>query len=315
MCSWVSSASQQYLHLRVSWPFLWFILTVIILVLALSIAWLCFLVSLSMYSGLRSLGLVLCFLQWLIFVFFFWFFSISFSHSSWALCFRMFLSVFFFSFRCHFCMWYFSMISIVFFIHMLLSVVLYFIREFPSFSSILLACIILFIFISCLIGINPDSFSSIVVGVPWGRFIIISGLCWISFVSGLLPFLLGSMLLIHMLRLGWWWPLCIDIWLPFSSLWILCPLFLLVFSGWLPLFWFLGLSCVLQGCLSCCIFFLGICIWVPGFFSFQFFMAVHYGLFVLVLLLFVQMIGVLFNVCFNVFCPVLVFWGSWSCLV
>ena len=69
MCSWVSSASQQYLHLRVSWPFLWFILTVIILVLALSIAWLCFLVSISMYSGVRSFGLVTWFLQWLIFVF------------------------------------------------------------------------------------------------------------------------------------------------------------------------------------------------------------------------------------------------------
>ena len=56
---------------------------------------------------------------------------------------------------------------------MLFSVVLYFIREFPSFSSILLACIILFIFISCLIGMSPVSFSSIVMGVPWGRFIII----------------------------------------------------------------------------------------------------------------------------------------------
>ena len=71
------------------------------------------------------------------------------------------------------------------------------------------------------------------------------------------------MLLIHMLRLGWWWLLCIARWLSFSSLWILCPLFLLVFSGWQPLFWFLGLSGVLQGCLLCCIFFLGICIWVP----------------------------------------------------
>ena len=49
MCSWVSSASQQYLHLRVSWPFSWFILTVIMLVLALSIAWLCFLVNLHVY--------------------------------------------------------------------------------------------------------------------------------------------------------------------------------------------------------------------------------------------------------------------------
>ena len=74
MCSWVSSASPQYLHLRVSWPFLWFILTVIMLVLALSIAWLCFLVSLSMYSGLRSLRMALCFLQWLTFVFLFCFF-------------------------------------------------------------------------------------------------------------------------------------------------------------------------------------------------------------------------------------------------
>ena len=115
MCSWVSSASQQYLHLRVSWPFLWFILTVIMLVLALSIAWLCFLVSLSMYSGLRSLGLAFCFLQWLIFVFSAASFPISFSHSSWALCFRIFLSVYFFSFRCHFRMWYFFIISIVFY--------------------------------------------------------------------------------------------------------------------------------------------------------------------------------------------------------
>ena len=102
MCSWVSSASPQYLHLRVSWPFLWFILTDIMLVLALSIAWLCFLVSLSMYSGLRSLGMVLCFLQCLTFVFSSASCSISFSHSSWALCFRIFLSVSFFSFRCHF---------------------------------------------------------------------------------------------------------------------------------------------------------------------------------------------------------------------
>ena len=60
-----------------------------------------------------------------------------------------------------------------FFIHVLFSVVLSFIREFPSFSLILLACIILFVFISWLIGMNPDSFSSIVVGVPWGRFMII----------------------------------------------------------------------------------------------------------------------------------------------
>ena len=74
MCSWVSSASQQDLHLRVSWPFLWFILTVIMLVLALSIAWFCFLINLSMYSGLRSLGMALCFLQWLIFFFCFFFY-------------------------------------------------------------------------------------------------------------------------------------------------------------------------------------------------------------------------------------------------
>ena len=79
MCSWVSSDSLQYLHLRVSWPFLWFILTVIILVLALSIAWLCFLVSLSMYSGLHFLGVVhlfspvvdFCFVFFLCFLFYF----------------------------------------------------------------------------------------------------------------------------------------------------------------------------------------------------------------------------------------------------
>ena len=144
MWSWVSSASQQYLHLRVSWPFLWFILTVIILVLALSIAWLCFLVSLSMYSGLRSLGLALYFLQWLIFVFSSDSVSISFSHSSWALWFRILLSVIFFSFRCHFWIWYFPMISIVCFhpCAVFSSVIFYYRVPFPC--SIPLAWIILF---------------------------------------------------------------------------------------------------------------------------------------------------------------------------
>ena len=99
---------------------------------------------------------------------------------------------------------------------------------------------------------NPVSFSSIVVGVPWGRFIIIFSVVLNIYCIWSSSFLLGSMLLIHMLGLGWWWPLCIAIWLSFSSLWILCSLFLLVFSGWLPLFWFLGLSCVLQGCLLSC---------------------------------------------------------------
>ena len=51
-------------------------------------------------------------------------------------------------------------------------------------------------------------------------------------------------------------------------------------------------------------------------FFFLWLFLIPWGLFVLVLLLFVQLIGVLFfYFCFDVFCPVLVFWGSWSCLV
>ena len=48
-----------------------------------------------------------------------------------------------------------------------------FIRGLSVFSSTLLACIILFIFISCFMGINPVSLRSIVVGVPCGRFIVV----------------------------------------------------------------------------------------------------------------------------------------------
>ena len=73
------------------------------------------------------------------------------------------LSVVYVSFK------YFSMISSVFLIHMLSSCVLSFTRELSSFFSILLTCIIRFMFISCLIGMNHVSFRSTLVGVSYGR--------------------------------------------------------------------------------------------------------------------------------------------------
>ena len=143
------------------------------LVLALSIAWLSFLVSFSMYSGLLVLVLVVRLFQCFILVFSLFSLSISSSHFFLVLCLIIFFRASFFSFRCHLFSWYCSIISIVFFIHLLSPVVLSFIRELSVFSSTLLACIILFIFISCLMGINPVSLRSIVVGVPCGRFIVI----------------------------------------------------------------------------------------------------------------------------------------------
>ena len=128
------------------------------LVLALSIAWLSLLVSFSIYSGLLMLMLVVSLFQCFIFVFAF---------------ISIFISSSFFSLRCHLCRWYCSIISIVFFIHLLSPVVLSFIRDLSVFSSTLLACIILFVFISCFMGINPVSFRSIAVGDPCGRFIVV----------------------------------------------------------------------------------------------------------------------------------------------
>ena len=118
---------------------MWFILTVIMLVVDFSIAWLCFLASLSVYPGLRFLGLVTCFFQWLDLVFTSACFFIPFSHPSYALCFSIFPGVFFLSFRWLFCIWYLSMISTVF----------------PSICCLLLCCLLFGSFL-----LFPQSFLS-----------------------------------------------------------------------------------------------------------------------------------------------------------
>ena len=188
------------------------------LVLALSIAWLSFLVSFSMYSGLLVLVLVVRLFQCFILVFSFFSLSMSSSHFSLLLCLIIFFRASFFSFRCHLCSWFCSIISIVFSIHLLSPVVLSFIRELSVFSSTLLACIILFIFISCFMGINPVSMRSIVLGVPCGRFIVvfiavlnIFWICCSSFLSG--PMVLSCRSILGRLLLR-----CIAISLSFSFL-------------------------------------------------------------------------------------------------
>ena len=110
---------------------------------------------------------------------------------------------------------------------------------------------------------NPDSFSSIVVEVPWGRFMIsfrvvlnIFCICSSSFLVGFHasdPYVkIGMMVASMHCQMAF-------ILIPLKSL---SPVSASILWGQ-PLFWFLGLSGVLQGCLLCCIFFLGICIWVP----------------------------------------------------
>ena len=103
------------------------------LVLALSIAWLSFLVSFSMYSGLLVLVLVVRLFQCFILVFSFFSLSVSSSHFFLVLCLIIFFRASFFSFRCHLFSWYCSIISIVFSIHLLSPVVLSFIRELSVF--------------------------------------------------------------------------------------------------------------------------------------------------------------------------------------
>ena len=129
-CSCVSSASLQNLLLWFSWSFLRFILTFIMLTLALSIAWLSLLVSSFIYSGLLVLMLVVKLLRcFILFCFLLFPFLFPLPTSLWVLCLMVFFSVSFFSLGCHLCWWYCSIISIVFFIHLLSPVVLSFIRD------------------------------------------------------------------------------------------------------------------------------------------------------------------------------------------
>ena len=80
---------------------------------------------------------------------------------------------------------------------------------------------------------NPASCSGIVVGVPWGRFILsFLLLCWISF-GFVLPFLSGPMILSYKSVLGWLLLLYITISLSFSFTWIL-PCDLVTWPGWSP---------------------------------------------------------------------------------
>ena len=85
--------------------------------------------------------------------------------------------------------WYCHISFIAFLVHWLLSVTLSPINDLIFFSSTLLACIIIFIFISCLISMSPVSFRSIVFGVPCERSIIILVSHALSFDNILLSFL------------------------------------------------------------------------------------------------------------------------------
>ena len=108
---------------------------------------------------------------------------------------------------------------------------------------------------------NPVSFSSIVVGVPWGRFIIIFSFVLNIFCIWSSSFFVGFHASDPYVRIG----------MMLASMhcqiaFLLIPLNSLSpvsANDWLPLFWILCVLSVPQGCLSCCIFLLGICIWVP----------------------------------------------------
>ena len=171
-CSCVSSSFAQNLQAGfVSLALLKFALAASIDDLVFIMALHCFLVSLSMYSGLFPTSM-LAFLsfQCLTLVLFWDSFSMSSRIfvliSSWIRRFRLFLFVIeTMSFS-----WSSSAVFSTFSFHMLCVVlVASFIRDSSFISSILFACRICFFFIIYSIGRLPVSLRRIVVGVPWGR--------------------------------------------------------------------------------------------------------------------------------------------------
>ena len=226
MCSWVSSVSLQNLHLWFAWSFLWFILTSIMLALALSIAWLsfsykflCVFWSSCADGGCQVAPVFYFFLHFPPYCFFplllgslFDYFLLVRLSSAWGATsvgdiVPLFSSSICFHLTC--CP--------------LFGIFLFFL-----YSSGLHSCLFhaLWVWILFILGILWLVF-------PEGGSLAFLVLWWISFQFVLLPFWSGPIILSYMSVLGWLLILYIAIRLSFSFPWILCHLFQIVISVWL----------------------------------------------------------------------------------